>query len=131
MSKRPIRTRQTLLNKFRFAGRGLRRGVRSESNFFVHLFMAAAVIAAGSVLKCSPTEWCLLALAISTVLSAEMMNTALEHLAKAITERRNTFIGDALDMASASVLLASLGAATVGVLVLGGRLATLLGWWPK
>jgi diacylglycerol kinase len=129
MSRRDERPRQTFVNKFRLAWRGFRRGVRSESNFFVHLFMAAAVIAAARVLNCTLVEWCLLVLCISMVLTTEMMNTALEHLAKAVSERRNPFIADALDMASAAVLLASVGAVIVGTIVLGNRLGLLLHWW--
>jgi diacylglycerol kinase len=107
----------------------MRRGVRSESNFFVHLLAAAMVVAAGRILNCSLLEWCLLILCISFVLTLEMMNTAIEHLAKAVSEKRNPFIADALDMASAAVLFASIGAATVGTLILGNRLALLLRWW--
>jgi len=107
----------------------MRRGIRSESNFFVHLLAAAMVIAAGRILNCGLLEWCLLILCISFVLTVEMMNTALEHLAKAVSEKRNPFIADALDMASAAVLFASIGAATVGTLILGNRLALLLRWW--
>ena len=128
MSRRDERPRQSLLVKFGLAWRGLRRGVRSESNFFVHLFVAALVVATGGVLRCTMVEWCLLVLCIALVLAVEMMNTALEHLAKAVSEKRNPFIADALDMASASVLLASLGAAVVGSIILGYRLKLLLGW---
>jgi diacylglycerol kinase len=129
MSRHEQRPRQALRNKFRFAVRGLRRGVRSESNFFVHLFMAAMVILAGWVLGCRLVDWCLLALCIAVVLATEMLNTALEHLARAVTEKRNPFVADALDMASAAVLLASVGAAVVGSIVLGNRLGLLLRWW--
>ena len=129
MSRRDEKPRQSLINKFRLAWRGLRRGVRSESNFFVHLFMAAMVIAAAGVLGCTLIEWCLLVLCIAAVLATEMLNTAMEHLAKAISEKRNPFIADALDMASAGVLLASIGSAIVGMLILSNRLGLLLGWW--
>jgi diacylglycerol kinase len=129
MNRRDEPPRQTFANKFRLAWRGLRRGVRSESNFFVHLFMAAMVIAAARVLSCTLIEWCILVLCIAIVLSTEMLNTALEHLAKAVSERRNPFIADALDMASAAVLIASIGAAIVGTAILGNRLGLLLAWW--
>lgn len=129
MSRHEQRPKQTLRSKFRFAWRGLRRGVRSESNFFVHLFMAAMVVLAGWVLGCGLVEWCLLVLCIATVLATEMLNTAIEHLARAVTEKKNPFIADALDMASAAVLLASFGAAIVGTIILGNRLGLLLRWW--
>src|SRR5690606_38359754 len=110
MSRHEQRPKQTLRSKFRFALRGLRRGFRSESNFFVHLFMAAMVVLTAWVLGCRLEEWCLLTLCIATVLAVEMLNTSIEHLVKAITDKRNPFVADALDMASAGVLLTSLGA---------------------
>ncbi len=91
--------------------------------------MAALVMLTGWVLGCGIVEWCLLTLAIAVVFATEMLNTAIEHLARAVTEKRNPFIADALDIASAAVLLASLGAAVVGSLVLGNRFGLLLGWW--
>ncbi len=129
MNRRDEQPRQSLVNKFRLAWRGLRRGVRSESNFFVHLLMAAMVIAAAGVLRCTLIEWCVLVLCVAAVLATEMLNTAIEHLAKAVSEKRNPFLADALDMASAAVLLASAGAAIAGTIVLGHRIGILLSWW--
>src|SRR5947208_2743440 len=90
-------------HKLRCALRGAKRGVRGESNFFVHLFMAAAVVAAAIVLGADLVDWCLLVLCIATVLAAEMFNCALEHLAKAVTQEHNPHIGNALDIGSAAV----------------------------
>ncbi len=111
-------------DKFRDALRGLKRGVRGQSSFSVHFFMAAAVIAAAAVLKAELWEWCVLLLCITVVLTAEMLNTAIEFLAKAVREERNPHIGAALDTASAAVLVASIGAAIVGAAVFIHKL------WP-
>jgi diacylglycerol kinase len=113
--------------KFRHAGRGLKLGVRGESSFFVHFFVAAAVVAAGLALGVDRAEWCLLVLCIAGVLAAEMFNSALERLAQAIDQRHNALLRNALDISSAAVLLAVLGAATVGVIVFGSRLGSMLG----
>jgi diacylglycerol kinase len=115
--------------KFADAFRGVKLGVRGQSSFFVHFFIAAAVIAAGVSMHCSLLEWCLLVLCITGVLAAEMFNSALEALAKAITRDIDPHIGAALDIGSAAVLLAALGAASIGSIVLGNRLGLLLGWW--
>jgi diacylglycerol kinase len=125
----PIYQKRSLVRKFGSAFRGWRRGVRAESNFFVHLFVADLVVAAGLVLRVSWLEWCLLALCIASVLAAEMFNTAIEHLAKAVTREENDLVRDALDMSSAAVLLTSIGAAIVGLTVLVHHLALQLGWW--
>jgi diacylglycerol kinase len=57
-----------------------------------------------------------------------MFNTALESLAAAVTSDRDRRIANALDMARAAVLLTAVGAAVVGIIVLGLRLGLLLGW---
>jgi len=114
--------------KFRNAFRGIKRGMRSESSFFVHVFAAAAVLAAAIALEAARWEWCLLVLSITGVLVAEMFNTALETLAKAVDERYNRHVRDALDMGSAAVLLAAIGSAAVGGLIFVYRLSMALGW---
>ena len=115
--------------KFRDALIGLKLGVRGQSSFFVHVFAAAAVIVVATVLGCTLVEWCLLLLCIAGVLTAEMLNSALESMAKAITEEHNPHLAVALDVGSAAVLLASTAAATVGTLIFTHRLGLLLGWW--
>jgi diacylglycerol kinase len=62
------------------------------------------------------------------VIAAELFNTAFEQIARAITVRHNRRIRDALDMASGAVLVWALGASSVGLLIFGSRLLTLLGW---
>ncbi len=111
--------------KFADALRGCKWGFRSQSSFAVHLFAAVLVVVAGFSLRVSMTEWCLLALSIALVLSAEMLNTSIEYLAKAISNQHNANIGRALEVAAAAVLVASLGAATVGIIVFGSRLMQL------
>ncbi len=116
-------------SKFADAFRGVKLGVRGQSSFFVHFFIAAAVVAAGVTMNCSLVEWCLLALSIAGVLAAEMFNSALEALAKSITSDHDPYVAAALDIGSAAVLLAAIGAATVGGIIFGNRLGDLLGWW--
>jgi diacylglycerol kinase len=117
------------VGKFRHAFRGAKRGIRGQSSFFVHFFFAALVVAGAMALGATLLEWCLLLLCIAGVLSAEMFNTALERLARAISREYHPDIGAALDISSAAVLVATLGAVVVGTIVLGNRLGLLLGWW--
>jgi len=65
------------------------------------------------------------------VLTAEMFNSALEAMAKAISEDQHDGLGKALDIGSAAVLIASLGAAAVGSIVFLHRLGIVLGWWQN
>ncbi len=114
------------IKKFGDACRGVKIAVRAEASFFVHLFVTAVVVLAGAVLGISTIQWCVIVLCIAVVLTAEMLNTALERLARAITRETTPDIRDALDMASGAVLLASVGAVVVGVLVLGADVLDLL-----
>ncbi len=75
------------IEKFRVAFRGVKIGVRGQSSFFAHFFIAAAVIGAGVVLRVNLGEWCILLLCMAVVLAAEMFNTALESMARAITRQ--------------------------------------------
>jgi diacylglycerol kinase len=115
-------SRQTWSQKFRHAFRGLRQGVRGQSSFFVHFFAAASVIAAAFVLKCDRADWYAILLCITLVLAAEMFNSSIESLAKAIRRDYDPHIADALDIGSAAVLVASIGAVCIGAIVFLGRL---------
>lgn len=119
--------RRPWTQKFADAFRGLKRAVRSQSSFAVHLAVAACVVALAAILRVSSGEWCLLAGAIATVLAAEVFNSAIESLGRAFGPGWNPRIRDALDMASAAVLMAAVGAVVVGLIVFGPRLVTLVG----
>ena len=121
--------RTTWGQKFGYAFRGMKRGIRGESSFFVHFFIAAAVIVAALVLRVTLAEWGLLILCIAGVLAAEMFNSALENLAKAVTGEYQPRIEDALDISSAAVLIACIGASIVGTLIFVNRLGVMLMWW--
>jgi diacylglycerol kinase len=115
--------------KFRDAFRGIKEGVRGQSSFFVHFFMSAAVVIAAKVMCMVLVEWCILLLCITIVLTAEMFNSALESMAKAITGEIDPHLGNSLDIGSAAVLIASLGASLVGSILFLNCLGSMLKWW--
>ncbi|MCA9148037.1 MAG: diacylglycerol kinase [Planctomycetales bacterium] len=127
-SKPPIKPHDWQ-GKFLCAFRGLRVGSRGQSSFFVHLPMSCFVLAAAAQLRVTTIEWCVLVLCITGVLSTELMNAALESMARAITDEFHPEIRDALDIAAAAVLVAAIGAVVIGTLILGFRLGVYLGWW--
>jgi len=104
-------------NKFACALRGLVVGVLGQSSFYMHVPTAIAVVAMAAWLRVSSAEWLVLILCITIVFSAELFNSAIEHLARAITREENPEIRDALDIASGAVLVAAIGAAMVGIMV--------------
>jgi len=120
-------TQRTWYQKFRCAFRGVRLGVYGQSSFVVHFAAAGLAILAAAWLRIEKTEWCLLMLCITIVLTAEMFNSALEHLARAVDRSENRYIGSALDIGSAAVLIASVGASVAGLIIFITRAAAWLG----
>ena len=112
---RPVRT---WVQKFRDAARGVKIAVRGEVNFFIHFFIAVVAGVAGGIVELSDERWCLYILCVTIVLAAELFNTAIEHLARAVTREQHPEVRDALDIASGGVLMAAIGAAVVGGLLI-------------
>jgi diacylglycerol kinase len=109
------------LHKFRDAFRGLGWSLRTQSSLHAHLAAAGVVLAVGAALRLSGIQWCLLVLCIALVFGLELLNTALERLAKAIDRRHNPDLGAALDIGSAAVLVGALGAVVVGAIIFAMR----------
>ena len=116
------------LRKFADAFRGVFEAVRTQSSFAAHLPVAAAAVGLGWWLGISGVEWALVAVAIGIVLAAEVFNTAIESLARALDRGPDDRIRDALDEASGAVCVAVGTAVVVGVVVFGPRLWAALGW---
>lgn len=110
------------LESFRFASRGVLYVLRTQHNAWIHAGVTVAVVAVSFCMPLSVIEWCVLVLAITVVWIAEAFNTALESLSDAVSPERHPLVGRAKDAAAGAVLLASVGAATIGVLVLGPHL---------
>ncbi len=110
--------------KFADAFRGWRDAMRGQSSFSIHFAAAVVVIVLAALLQVDAIEWCLLTGCIAVVFVAELFNTSLESLAKAITSDQHPAVRQALDVAAAAVLFAACASAVVGAIVFGGRL------WP-
>ncbi len=112
---------------FRDALRGVKIAIRGEVNFFVHLFVAVIAGVGGGILKLSDNRWwCIYILCVTVVLTAELFNTAIERLARAVTREQHPEVRDALDIASGAVLVASIGAGCVGFLMIAWPLVKVL-----
>jgi diacylglycerol kinase len=100
--------------------------MRTQNSFWVHLSVAAAVVVTGVWLRLELWRWVAIALAITFVLSAELINSAIEQLVQALHPEHDDRIGRALDIAAGSVLLAAIGSVAVGLMTLGSPLWTAL-----
>ena len=64
-------------------------------------------------------------LCIELLISMEAINTALEYLTDLVSPEYHPLAGKVKDVAAAAVLVAALGAATVGLIVFGPKLLAL------
>ena len=114
------------MSAFRVSFEGIAGAFRAEFNVRIHAAATLVVIALGIWLKVSVTEWALLFISIGTVITAELLNTAVERLADRITREQDPLIKQAKDIAAGGVLIAALVALVVGILVFLPKLWLLL-----
>ena len=76
--------RQGLKNTFRNARKGLRLALRSEINIRIHFVIGILVLLAGYFLNFTVEKLCILLLTIGLVISAEMLNSAIEFALDAV-----------------------------------------------
>ncbi len=109
-----------------FSLKGIQSAFRSEASFRFQSLAALAVFFVLFTLKPSPTWWAIISLSIGAVLTAEMLNTALERLMDRVHPSRHAEIGLAKDCAAGAVLVACLASVAVFTAFLWERFGTLL-----
>jgi diacylglycerol kinase (ATP) len=108
-----------MLKSFGHAARGVLTLIATQSNARIHLGVTTAVALLGLSLGLTPDEWCWLVGAATLVWTAEAMNTAVELLGDVASGgNHHPLVGKAKDVAAAGVLLAAMGAALIGVIIL-------------
>jgi diacylglycerol kinase (ATP) len=94
---------------------GIAEGVRSEHSLRIQLGTLALVILVLCIFRPEPIWWAAIALSSATVISAELLNTAIEHLADHLHPDSHSRIQLVKDCAAGAVLVASCGAVAVGI----------------
>ena len=111
---------------FVYAWDGIKALIRTEHNTYIHLALAAVVIALGFLLGISRMEFLILIVVISMVIVAEVFNTAIEKAMDFISLEKHPQIKLVKDLASAAVLLAAFAAVVVGCIIFIPKLLLLL-----
>ena len=125
--RRRIRAASTLAESFYHAFNGVWLGLRTERNLRLHFAAAAAIALLAFFLKVDYLGCLALTGAIGLVLTAEFINTSLEHLVDLASGRTyHVSAKAAKDTAAAAVLMASICACVIGVMVLGPKVLELL-----
>ena len=107
------------VKSFSYAFTGLFSVLNTEGHMRFHLIMCIHVIA--FVLKFydfSTTQWAVLMLTTSSVLIAEIINTAFERICDTITKEYNENIKYVKDISAGAVLITAIASVAVGIFLL-------------
>jgi diacylglycerol kinase (ATP) len=118
-----VRRRQSLFDSFNNAAEGVIHALRTQRNLWIHFTVAAAVLVAAVAFGVSKIELMVLLVAITFVLVAELVNTAIEAAVDVASTSFDPMAKLAKDIAAGAVLIATLNAVAVGYLVFSGEVA--------
>ncbi len=107
-----------LAKSFGHAWRGLRLAFATERSFRLQIAAALVVILLLVLMPFRSWERLLLLVATAAVLVLELLNSMVERLTDLFKPRLNEYVRDIKDLMAASVLLASLFAAAIGLIVI-------------
>ncbi len=102
---------------FLFAIQGFRTAVATERNIKVMLAVGACAVVAGLALQIDLMSWAIILLCCGAVITAELLNTAVETVVDLVSPEFHPLAGRAKDIAAAAVWVLTLLVAVVGVLV--------------
>ncbi|MFA7437295.1 diacylglycerol kinase [Castellaniella sp.] len=113
-----------IMQAFGFSMQGLGAAWRHEAAFRLEVLLAVVFMPLAIWLGRSTIEQLLLVGSIALMLIIELVNSAIEALADAISTEHHPLLGRAKDLGSAAVLLATVLAAAIWASLLLPR------WWP-
>jgi len=105
------------LRSFSFAFNGVISAFKLERPFKIHLLATTVVSALGFYFGISKMEWCIIVICCGTVITAELLNTAIEKLCDAVTPEINPKIKFVKDASAGAVLIAAITAVIVAAII--------------
>lgn len=123
-SSRP--SRSSWPRVFAAACNGIRFTFRTQRNLRVHLVVGVVVIGLAWLSQVSAVEWCCLLLCIGLMMTAELLNTAVEVIVDDLSPGWSEPAGRAKDVAAGAVLIAAVTSAAVGTVIFLPKLWTLV-----
>lgn len=102
---------------FKYAYEGIHYTFRNDQNVIAHFIVGFLVISSAVLLEVNPFEMAILGLTIMMVISAEMVNSAIEKMVDLITREHNASAKIAKDVSAGMVLLTAIAAVVIGTLI--------------
>ncbi|RYG74727.1 diacylglycerol kinase family protein [Lentibacillus lipolyticus] len=102
---------------FVHAWNGLKAAARTERNFRFHLVAAVLAAAAGFVFRLDAFQWALIMLATGMVMTAELINTAIEKMLDYLKPDIHPQAKLVKDIAAGAVFISAVFAAAAGLFI--------------
>jgi diacylglycerol kinase len=125
MSNKIYFERKSIKRSFYIAFRGLKEALYSEPSFKYMIFCAILVILGMVYFKTSRSESAVLIVITISVLALEVINTLFERVLDIIQPQPDERVKKIKDLMAALVLLASIGAASIGIIIFLPYIKTL------
>ena len=107
----------TFFGSFRYAARGIWHSLRHQRNFRIHVSVAFPVTALAWLMDFTRLDWIVLIVAMTLVLSLELINTGIESAVDLASPGFHPVAGAAKDAAAGAVLLGAAASALLGVII--------------
>lgn len=125
--RRRVQRTANLFESFYHALQGLKVAFQDERNLKIQALMAVLSVGLAVVLRFDPLSWAMLFLAIGLVITAELLNTAIERAVDMFTGGEyNNLARDAKDIAAGAVVCASVTSIAIGASIYLPRIYGLL-----
>ena len=106
-----------IINSFKYAIEGIIASFKSERNMKIHVLATIIVVILGLILKINIFEWCFCIISIVLVISAELLNTAIENIVDMISPEKNEKAKLIKDISAGAVLVLAIGAFIIGMII--------------
>ena len=111
---------------FYFAYYGIVECFKTERNFKVHSISALAIFICSFLFKISSIEWMFIIMSVVSVMTTEIINTAIEKTADFIEPNRNDTIRKIKDMTAGMVLITAIGAFIIACIIFIPKVLTII-----
>ena len=118
----PRQEYKKLINSFKYAIEGFISSFKTERNMKIHILAMIVVIALGFFFRLDKVEWCFIIIAIASVISAELFNTAIETVVDMVSPERNPKAKLVKDIAAGAVFIVAIGSAIIGFIIFGPKI---------
>lgn len=115
------------VRSFTFSIDGLKYAYKYEQSMLIHIIATICVICVNFFFQVTGIEWLITILAIGMVLSAELINTAIEAVVDLVTLEIHPLAKIAKDCGSAATFVLAIMAAAIGCVVYIPYIINLLG----